>query len=504
MTKLENQMGRWGAVSYIVGNIVGSGIFIVPGIVLKNSGSVGLSLIIWLFSAFFAIVGAYCYIELGTSIRKSGGDFAYLTHVRWNAIAFMFMMGACILTLPLTIAIQAETFSEYFLQSLNIKICSSEFLKLFLKKFIGYGLCWLLLFINFFSLRTNAARFQIICSSAKLLAVCLIIGIGFYVFIFKENIKANFSQPFANSNWESSFIVNALFASLFSYDGWDILNFGAEEVSNLKQTMSFAMPVGIILVAFLYMAVNLAFFVVIPIEEIKDSAAIATIFAKHSMGIIEPLIPILVCVMLIGSLNSTLFVASRYMLAAASKRQLPTFLFCINYLHDSPRVALLFQVILAICFSFLNSLDKLISYVSFVVWAQRLFTICALIKIKLFNPKGLPPINSEAIKNSLLFPFIFLIIALFLVGNTIFKDFSTSAIGLCILGFALILYFLFLWERSPLLKSKKYLRISNKINEKLFIFVQIIFNGKQVNFEEYKEEIKKYLKTRRMKIYYGE
>uniref|UniRef100_A0A914NC20 Uncharacterized protein n=1 Tax=Meloidogyne incognita TaxID=6306 RepID=A0A914NC20_MELIC len=186
------------------------------------------------------------------------------------------MMGACILTLPLTIAIQAETFSEYFLQSLNIKICSSEFLKLFLKKFIGFGLCWLLLFINFFSLRTNAARFQIICSSAKLLAVCLIIGIGFYVFLFKENIKTNFSQPFANSNWESSFIVNALFASLFSYDGWDILNFGAEEVSNLKQTMSFAMPVGIILVAFLYMAVNLAFFVVIPIEEIKDSAAIAT------------------------------------------------------------------------------------------------------------------------------------------------------------------------------------------------------------------------------------
>nr|CAD2173304.1 unnamed protein product [Meloidogyne enterolobii] len=195
------------------------------------------------------------------------------------------------------------------------------------------------------------------------------------------------------------------------------------------------------------------------------------------MGIIEPLIPILVCVMLIGSLNSTLFVASRYMLAAASKRQLPTFLFCTNYLHDSPELLYFFN------------LDKLISYVSFVVWAQRLFTICALIKIKLFNPKGLPPINSEAIKNSLLFPFIFLIIALFLVGNTIFKDFSTSAIGLCILGFALILYFLFLWERSPLLKSKKYLRISNKINKKLFIFVQIIFNGKQVNFEEYKEEI---------------
>ena len=83
MTKSKNQMGRWSAVSYIVGNIVGSGIFIVPGNILKNTGSVGLSLIIWLLSAFFAIIGAYCYMELGTSIKLSGGDFAYLTHVKW-------------------------------------------------------------------------------------------------------------------------------------------------------------------------------------------------------------------------------------------------------------------------------------------------------------------------------------------------------------------------------------------------------------------------------------
>ena len=83
MTKLENQMGRWGAVSYIVGNIVGSGIFIVPGSMLQNTGSVGLFLIVWLLSAAVATLGAYCYCELGTSIRRSGGDFAYLTHVRW-------------------------------------------------------------------------------------------------------------------------------------------------------------------------------------------------------------------------------------------------------------------------------------------------------------------------------------------------------------------------------------------------------------------------------------
>ena len=83
--RAENRMGRWGAVSYIVGNIVGSGIFIVPGTILQNTGSIGLSLLVLLLSAAIATLGAYCYVELGTSIRRSGGDFAYLCHVRWLA-----------------------------------------------------------------------------------------------------------------------------------------------------------------------------------------------------------------------------------------------------------------------------------------------------------------------------------------------------------------------------------------------------------------------------------
>ncbi|KAF7640306.1 hypothetical protein Mgra_00000131 [Meloidogyne graminicola] len=359
MTKSNNQMGRFGAVSYIIGNIVGS--------------------------------------------------------------------------------VQAETFAEYFLQCFNIKLCfSSKLLKTFLIKFIAYGLCWFLIFVNFFSLRSIASRFQIICSIAKILAILLIIGIGLYNYIFNKNIvQLNFSQPFTNTNFDISLIVNALFSALFSYDGWDILNFGAEEIKNLKQTMCFAMPIGIILVGFLYIFVNLAFLIVIPINEIikDDSIPIATLFSNYSMGILKPLLPFLICILLIGSLNSTLFVASRYMLAAANKRQLPTFLSCINLKNDSPRIALLFQVILAFIFSFLNNPNKLISYLSFVMWTQH---------------------------------------------------FNTSSIGIYILGFSLILFYLLIWESSPLLKSSKFTKIFNNLNEKLFIFTQIIFNGNQINLEETK------------------
>jgi solute carrier family 7 L-type amino acid transporter-like protein len=83
LPKAKNRMGKWGAVSYIVGNIVGSGIFIVPGTILHQTQSVGLALVVWLLSASIATLGAFCYVELGTSIRRSGGDFAYLCHVKW-------------------------------------------------------------------------------------------------------------------------------------------------------------------------------------------------------------------------------------------------------------------------------------------------------------------------------------------------------------------------------------------------------------------------------------
>ena len=111
--ELKPKMTLLNGVTVIVGSIIGSGIFVSPSGVLKNTGSVNMALTVWLISGVFSMVGAYCYAELGCMIKKTGADYAYIMVTFGRFLAFIRLWVECIIVRPCSQAIVALTFSVY-------------------------------------------------------------------------------------------------------------------------------------------------------------------------------------------------------------------------------------------------------------------------------------------------------------------------------------------------------------------------------------------------------
>ena len=115
---LKKEVSLINGISIIVGTIIGSGIFISPTGVLRKTQSVGLALIVWLGAGIIAIAGGLCYIELGTSIPKSGAEYAYLMKAFGPLPAYLFAWTCVLVIRPASGAIIAITFAQYAVKPL--------------------------------------------------------------------------------------------------------------------------------------------------------------------------------------------------------------------------------------------------------------------------------------------------------------------------------------------------------------------------------------------------
>lgn len=114
--QMKKQLGLLEGIAIILGIIFGSGIFISPKGVIQEVGSVGVSLIIWILCGLLSMVGALCYAELGTSIPRSGGDYAYIYEAFGALPSFLYLWAANLIFVPTTNAIMGLTFAQYVLQ----------------------------------------------------------------------------------------------------------------------------------------------------------------------------------------------------------------------------------------------------------------------------------------------------------------------------------------------------------------------------------------------------
>ena len=113
LVTLKREIGLFSGVTIILGNIIGSGIFITPTSVFNNAGSFGMSMVIWVASGIFSLIGALCFAELGTTIDSSGAEYTYIKEAFGSISAFVVLWVNLIIIIPTGHMIVALTFAYY-------------------------------------------------------------------------------------------------------------------------------------------------------------------------------------------------------------------------------------------------------------------------------------------------------------------------------------------------------------------------------------------------------
>lgn len=315
-------MGRtlsWqSAYILVISRVFGSGIFATPGAILRSVGSPGLSLILWVVGACVAACGIAVTLEFGSMLPRSGGHKVYLeftyrrprflasTLVAVQAVVLGFAASNCIV------------FSQYVLFAFGIEAASE-----WLRKGLAVALLVAVTLVHGITPRFGV-RLQDWLGWIKVgIILCMILS-GLFVVIFRRS-KLDVEPDSAglvtggslwdNSNWNWGVIATSLFKVSYSYAGLDSVTNVMNEVKEPVRTLRSVTLSALATACGLYMLINVAYFLVVPIEDIKSSGElIAALFFERTFGVQvgRKVLPLAVALSAAGNVMVVTFAQVRY------------------------------------------------------------------------------------------------------------------------------------------------------------------------------------------------
>lgn len=433
---LKPTINLFGGVMIIVGCIIGSGIFVSPKGVQENAGSVGLSLAIWVICGAFSAVGAYCYAELGTFIRVSGGDYAYVLAAFGPLLGFLRMWIECIIVRPCTITAVAITFATYILRPL-FENCSAPYLT---PQLLAAGCIVLLAMVNCISVKF-VTFIQNIFTVGKLAALALIIFTGVVLIVYGNPYRDSFENAWEGSKLQPGNIALAFYSGLWAYNGWNYLNFITEELIDPTRNLPRAIAISCGVCTLVYCLTNVAFYAGTSPDTLLQSDAIAIEFANKFYGKLSWTMPVMVALSCFGTVNGIMLTSSRLFYVAGRNQHMPWVLSFINPFYNTPIPAVLFTALLA-CFylALSDNIYTLINYVQIVNWVAIGIATAGLLYLRIKQP---PKDYPRPLQVNLFWPILFLAGCVFLVVFPMYQTPVDTAIGLGIMMTGLPVYFLF-------------------------------------------------------------
>ncbi|MEO6050121.1 MAG: amino acid permease, partial [Pyrinomonadaceae bacterium] len=290
-------LGLIAAVSIIIGNVIGTGVFLKARVMTCNVGTPGWVIAAWIAAGLLSLAGALTYAELTAMKPQAGGEYVFLRDAYGRVSSFLFGWMQMFIAKPGSQAAAGMAFAIGLNDFLDKKLEQTLFsFNLGSTPFEITTLTLVALMVILIFTTLNCASVSVsgqIATALTGVKIALILFVGIGAFIWVTGDFSHFSLANAGGTCEGvsdavkvgapsyTFIGGfgaAMLGALWGYDGWNNLTFVAGEVKDPGRNIPTAIIGSTILVIVLYVVANVAYFYVL------DPTTIASISKSSSVG----------------------------------------------------------------------------------------------------------------------------------------------------------------------------------------------------------------------------
>jgi APA family basic amino acid/polyamine antiporter len=413
-SNFKPSLGLLDATMVVAGSMIGSGIFIVSADIVRNVGSAGWLVMVWVITALMTIIAAVSYGELSGMFPKAGGQYVYLKEAYNPLVSFLYGWSLFSVIQTGTIAAVAVAFAKFsgvfipvFRQTDENVILAIGTYKIYIAQVLAIGVILLLTYINTRGVKEGKV-IQTTFTISKLAALFGLILFGFL--LVKESFwSANWATGFnaaavvdtsagaAGLAWKEiggvallGAIAASMVGSVFSSDAWNNVTFIAGEIKNPKKNIGLSLFFGTLIVSLIYISANLMYLNALPLNQIafpeEDRLAVSAanmIFGNAGRSIIA----ILIMISTFGCINGLVLAGARVYYTMAQDGLFFKKAATLNS-NAVPQWALWAQSAMACLLCLSGKYGDLLDMVSFVVVIFYVLTIAGIFILRKRRPQA--------------------------------------------------------------------------------------------------------------------